>query len=969
MCADESQSNAEFYKQTVFLPKTEFDMRAKLPDKEPGILQQWQDMDLYNRLREQSRGREKFILHDGPPFANGHLHMGHAINKVLKDIINRAWQMRGYDAAYVPGWDCHGLPIEWKIEEDYREAGKNKDEVEPVTFRAECRDFADKWVSIQAEEFQRLGVIGDWANPYLTMSYKAEADIVREIHKFLDMDALYKGVRPVMWSPVEKTALADAEIEYKEHKSITVWVRFPVHTPAFGRLEGASVIIWTTTPWTLPSNRAVAYGRDIEYGLYEVMGADETSRAVTGETLIIATDCAEAVREQAGITDLRLLETFEGKDLEGTICHHPLHGHDDNGGYDFDVPLLEGEFVDTEQGTGLVHIAPGHGTDDFYLGRAHGLEVTDNVDESGTFRESVPLFAGTAIYDEQGNMGDANPAVLRALNEASGLLAKGSMRHDYPHSWRSKAPLIFRTTAQWFIALDGKMTRIREKAMDAIRHTRWLPPQGENRIAAMVEQRPDWCISRQRAWGVPIALFMHKRSGEILKDGDVNERIAQAFEAEGADAWWTRDAQDFLGESYDKQDYEQVFDIVDVWFESGATHAFVLEQREALKWPADLYLEGSDQHRGWFQSSLLESCGTRGRAPYDAVLTHGFILDDRGYKMSKSMGNVTAPQDVTEQYGADIMRLWAATSDYSEDVRIGREILKSTTDIYRRMRNTIRFLLGALTDFSEDEKIDADDYAYMPELERLMLHWLHDMDQRMQQRIANYEFSKLIHELHNFCANELSAFYFDIRKDRLYCDRPDLFERRATRTVLMHIFEALSAWLAPYLAFTMEEAWQKRPQALWPETESVHLRDFPEMPDNWRDKALAEKWDLVQKIRRVVLHALEPHRKEGAIRANLEAHPVIYLDDSQLYEQLADLDFAEICITSQATLTSETPADDAFQLEDTPGVAVAFHVAEGRKCQRCWKILPEVGEDPDYPDLSPRDAEAVRWYLKNQQAA
>ena len=964
MSTEQTANNAEFYKETVFLPKTDFPMRAGLAQKEPDILRKWADADIYGKLRATSKGKEKFILHDGPPYANGHLHMGHALNKVLKDVVVRSWQMMGYDAPYVPGWDCHGLPIEWKVEEQYRDAGKNKDDIDPILFRDECRKFARKWVDIQSAEFQRLGVSGDWDNPYLTMLEGAEARIVNEIHKFLLNGNLYKGAKPVMWSVVEKTALAEAEVEYKEHKSITIWVRFPVVTTNHKSLEGADVVIWTTTPWTIPSNRAVCFNDNVEYGLYEVKAVKADSRATVGDRIVLAATLADDVKAQAGIEEWDAVEHFKGEVLNGTICAHPLRGQ----GYEFDVPLLAGDHVTDDAGTGFVHTAPSHGADDFEVGLKHGLEITDNVTDDGLFRAHVPVFAGLTIYDQKGQMGDGNFAVVKVLNESGKLLSKGSIRHEYPHSWRSKAPVIFRTTPQWFIAMDGE-GKIREKALAAIKETKWLPKAGENRITAMIEQRPDWCISRQRAWGVPIAIFLSKATGEPLRDEAVCQRIYDAFAARGADAWYTDDPQSFLGDQYKAEDYDQVFDIVDVWFESGSTHAFVLEDREELRSPADLYLEGSDQHRGWFHSSLLESVGTRGRAPYKTVLTHGFVLDEKGYKMSKSLGNIVAPEDIIKEYGADILRLWALTSDYAEDVRIGNDAIKSTTDIYRRIRNTFRFLLGALDGFEDDERVDLSDTSKLPELEQWVLHNLYKMDKEIRGHIESYDFGKLAHKLHNFCSGELSAFYFDIRKDRLYCDRPDQFERRACRTVLAEVFECLTSWLAPMLCFTCEEVWAHRPSGMFKADESVHLRSFKSLPAAWQNDALADKWSKIRAIRRVVLGALEPKRADKTIGSSLEANPHIYLD-AALAASVKNTDLAEVCITSQIQLHEgqDAPAD-AFKLNDVAGVGVVFAAAEGQKCQRCWKILPDVGSDKDYPDLSARDADAVRWYVAQKQKA
>ncbi len=974
MSTEMTANMTEFYKDTVFLPKTDFPMRGDLPQKEPAISKAWTETNLYEKIRAASKGKDKWVLHWGPPYANGRAHMGHAFSETLKDIVNRCKQMEGFDAPLVPGWDCHGLPIEWKIEEQYREKGLNKDDVPVPKFRAECREFAQKWASLQAEDFIRLGVCGDFQHPYMTMAKHSEAVIAREIHKFVTNGLLYRGVKPVMWSVVEKTALAEAEIEYKDHKSITIWVKFPVVNAAHPALAGAKIVIWTTTPWTMPSNRAVAAGEAMEYGVFEVISKsapphpDPLPAGERGERFVMALSLAEQVKEAAKIEEWKQIATLKGSDIIGTICAHPLRGQ----GYEFDVPVLKGDFVTEDTGTGFVHIAPSHGEDDFYLGKAAGLEIPDNVADDGTFRPHVPLFAGLEVYTQKGEMGQGNFAPIKAIDEAGNLLAKASIRHEYPHSWRSKAPVIFRTTPQWFVALDKKIAgsdkTLRETALQAIKDTKWYPAAGENRITAMIAGRGDWCLSRQRVWGVPIALFVHNQTGEVLADPAVCDRIVKAFEEEGADAWWTRPASEFLGDAYHAGDYTQIFDTADVWFDSASTHAFVCDERPDLKWPADLYLEGSDQHRGWFHSSLLESCATRGRAPYNSILTHGFVLDEKGYKMSKSLGNVTDPNDVLAQYGADILRLWTVTSDYSEDVRIGKDTLKNAADLYRRIRNTFRFLLGALDGFTEAEKMAASEYAAMPELERLVLHWLADVDADIRGAIAQHDYSTMIQRLHLFCSNELSAFYFDIRKDRLYCDRPDGFERRACRTVMFHVFECLVSWFAPLICFTTEEAWSHRPEALSPGIDSVHLTTFPTLSPSWKNPELAQKWDAVKHVRRVVLGALEPKRADKTIGSSLEANPHIFVSP-EVAQNLEGVDMAEVAITSQATLSVGDIPAGAFTLSDVAGVGVVFALAEGQKCQRCWKILPDVGSDPDYPELSRRDADAVRYYTAQQKVA
>ena len=942
------------YRGTVFLPKTDFPMRGGLPKKEPEILARWEQMDLYKTLRADAAGREKFILHDGPPYANGHLHIGHALNKILKDVINRAWQMSGYDANYVPGWDCHGLPIEWKVEENYREKGQDKDAVPVLEFRRECREFASHWIDVQSEEFKRLGVVGDWEVPYQTMTFPAEARIAGEIARFAMNGGLYRGQRPVMWSVIEKTALADAEVEYEDHVSPTVHVGFPVVTPGpkSGLEAGDMVVIWTTTPWTLPSNRGLAAAAEETYVRLRVDATQDESFIKAGAVVVLGASLVEAACKAMRVEAHTELGRMTGEDLLGTVCAHPLQGL----GYETPSPVLNGDFVTMDAGTGFVHIAPGHGADDFYLGQAHGLEVTDYVGPDGAFRDFVPLFAGKRILAEDGSEGDANAAVIEAMQAASaagkgGLLARGRLKHSYPHSWRSKAPLIFRNTAQWFISMETN--DLRKSALKAIDATRFVPPQGRNRLYSMVEQRPDWCISRQRAWGVPIPLFVHVETGEILKDQAVFDRIVQAFREEGGDAWFASPPERFLGNEYDAKDYEQVHDIVEVWFESGSTHAFVLEDRDDLKWPADLYLEGSDQHRGWFHSSLLESSGTRGRAPYDSVLTHGFVLDEQGRKMSKSLGNVTAPQDVMDQYGADILRIWVVSADYAEDLRIGQEILKHQADLYRRVRNTLRYLLGALAGFSADERVEAAD---MPELDRWALHRLWEMDALVRKAIDDYDYHGLWTALHNFCAVDLSAFYFDIRKDRLYCDHPDGLARRANRTVMDAIFDRLTTWLAPILCFTAEEAWLAR-HGDGP-GESVHRQVFPETPVGWRDDALADRWARIRAIRRVVTGAIEVERAEKRIRGSLDAAPVVWLSEARMAE-LEGVDFAEVTIASAVDLRLGDGTAEAFRLDDVPGVAVEPRPAAAEKCDRCWRRLPDVGAHAEHPALCGRCVEVV----------
>lgn len=934
---DVSTATERDYRDTVFLPQTSFPMRGDLPKKEPQILARWDAEKLWARLRGAAKDRPMFILHDGPPYANGNIHIGTALNKIHKDMINRARQMAGYDAKYVPGWDCHGLPIEWQIEERYRKQGRDKDAVPILDFRAECRSFAQHWLDVQAAEFRRLGVEGDFADRYATMDFQSEAAIAREITKFLLNGALYRGLRPVMWSPVEKTALAEAEIEYHDHTSTQIWVRFPVLAAPIPELRGASVVIWTTTPWTIPGNRAIAAGKDFDYALLHVNGIAEGSRARIGERLLVALDLVPQFCQDVGVTTHHLEHVFKGRALDGVVCAHPLRGH----GYDHDTPLLFGDFVSTEAGTGFVHIAPGHGEEDFDLGRKHGLDVPETVGDDGTFNSWVPRFAGIHVYKA------ADP-VCTALDETGALLARGKVVHSYPHSWRSKAPLIFRATPQWFIRLDGP-ERIREKALREIDATHFVPDQGRNRIGSMVASRPDWCISRQRAWGVPIPVFVEKRTSEPLRDPDVVARVIEAFAKEGADAWYASPPSRFLGEAFNPDDYEQVRDIVDVWFESGSTHAFVLEDRN-LRWPADLYLEGSDQHRGWFQTSLLEAVGTRGRAPFKAVVTDGFVLDEQGRKMSKSLGNVVAPEAVCGKFGADILRLWVAMSDTREDLRIGPEILKQTTEIYRRLRNTLRWVLGSLAGFTEEERVPL---AEMPELERWVLTRLTEIDARIRAAVENYDWTGVYPELHNFCATDLSAFYFDIRKDAIYCDRPDSCRRRAARTVLDHLQRCLTTWLAPVLCFTAEEAWSAR----FGEVESVHLQLFPELPREWRDDALGAKWDKIRAIRRRVTVPLEDARRANLIGASLAAAVTLPLAPDEAGLLSAD-GWAEVAIVSAVDPVAGS-AEEVASVTPAPG----------NKCARCWRVLEEVGKQPHHPRLCARCADAVESGLVCRSAA
>lgn len=932
-------SDQKDYRETVFLPKTEFPMKAGLAQKEPAILAHWEKIGLYQKLRAQRAGRTRFILHDGPPYANGDIHMGHAMNKVLKDIVVRSQSLMGKDAPYIPGWDCHGLPIEWKVEEAYRAKKLNKDEVDPVAFRAECRAYAEKWVGVQRGQFERLGVMGDWANPYLTMNYESEAIIAGELLKFAESGQLYRGAKPVMWSPVEKTALAEAEVEYDDIVSTQIDVAFEiVEAPNAPELVGAHAVIWTTTPWTIPVNQALAYGPEIEY----VVINDPRS----GKRLLVA---------NLGALEDKMFTRFwgsehgtpkvewngKGSDLAGAVARHPMHHL--GGFFAKPRPFLPGDFVTTDAGTGLVHMAPDHGEDDFLLCKAHGIDPVFAVDAAGMYRPDWLWLGGQGSVINKKFVASDGP-ICTDLREAGALLAASDdFAHSYPHSWRSKAKVIFRCTPQWFIPMDRASSpsspdepeddfaiaapplspegeretngaTLRGIALDAIENTRWVPERAINRIRAMVEGRPDWVISRQRAWGVPIALYVHRQTGAYLRDPEVNTRILNAFETGGADAWFQADHQALLGPRYDLAHYEVVTDILDVWFDSGSTHSFVIEARYGVGTRANLYVEGSDQHRGWFQSSLLESSGTRGRAPYDAVLTHGFALDGQGKKMSKSLGNVVDPLKIIGESGADILRLWVAQTDYFEDVRIGKEVLAGTGDAYRKIRNTFRYLLGALDGFGEDERIAV---AEMPELERYILAKLAELDAELRSAADAFEFNRYSRALTDFMNEDLSAFFFDIRKDCLYCDAEGSAKRRAYRTVLDVLFHALVRYAAPILAFTAEEVWQARFPG---EGESVHLLEWPVLPQG---AAVESDWNAIRALRQQVTEAIEPYRREKQVRSSLEAEVTV----PDLPASAEDL--AELFIVSAVT----------------KGETVTVVPTQRHKCGRCWRHLPEVAQD------------------------
>ncbi|MBP9233951.1 MAG: isoleucine--tRNA ligase [Hyphomonadaceae bacterium] len=967
MSKPEKDDSANPYKDALFLPKTDFPMRGGLPQQEPVRLAKWEAEGLYEKLRAdaKARGAKAFMLHDGPPYANGHIHIGTAMNKILKDLVVRTRQMTGFDADYIPGWDCHGLPIEWKVEEEFRAAGKQKRDVPMAEFRASCRAYAQKWIDIQRTEFKRLGGAGNWNDPYLTMAYSSEAATVKEFLKVAMSGQLKRGAKPVMWSPVEQTALAEAEIEYADRKASVIWVRFPAKS---GGVMNASVVIWTTTPWTIPANRAVSFNPEIAYGVYECetleQGLAFEPWIKPGDRLILADKLAESVMKAAKAGSWKRISDVSAAQLQAITLAHPLSAF----GYTYDVPMLAGSHVSDDTGTGFVHTAPSHGEDDYEVWMANakalaarGIDVSipNTVDEFGRYTKVCPGFEGLEIIQiegkKRGQDGPANKAVMDKLIEAGALLARGVTTLRDAHSWRSKAPVIRRGTPQWFIAMDRPLTHfrgkegktLRELSLAAIDATTFTPERGRQRIRAMVEERPDWLISRQRAWGVPLTLFVDRETGEILNDPDVNDRIVAAVEKAGADAWFGGEAAGFLGAKYDASKYEKINDILDVWFDSGTTHAFTLEDR-GLKWPADIYLEGSDQHRGWFQSSLLESCATRGRAPYDGIVTHGFVQAEDGEKMSKSLGNVISPMEVCDKFGADILRIWVASSDYGDDPSFGWNLFNANSDIYRKLRNTMRYLLGALDNFSEKERVELKD---MPGLERWVLHRLAELDKIVTEACLGFDFKVAFHALVNFCVVDLSAVYFDIRKDSLYCDAPSSLRRRACRTVMDEVFTRLTIWFAPVMVFTCEEAWEQR----HPGNGSVHLQQFPKTPEGWLDPGVAAKWEAIFRVRKSVTEALEVERREKRIGSSLEAAVDVKIGVKADLDAFAGEDAAEIFITSDAKLSADADSSSVN--------VISVRVPDDwKKCARSWKYFAPSSADPAFPDITPRDAAAVREY-------
>lgn len=906
-------------------------MRGNLSQKEPEILSYWESLGVYDKCRSSSIGLPKFILHDGPPFANGTPHAGTAMNKVLKDIVVRMKQMQGFDAAFVPGWDCHGLPIEWKIEEKLKEKGVNKDNISIAEFRNMCQEFAEYWIDVQRNGFKRLGVNGDWANPYLTMSFKAESTVIRLVGKFILDGALYRGERPVFWSVVEKTALADAEIEYMDKKSTSIYLAFKVKSTEVDFLQDAFCVIWTTTPWTIPGNRAICYSKETEYCL---LGSGD-------KKYVVAKDLVESFSSTTGI-ECKILKEFPGELLKDVICCHPLW----ESGYDFDVPLLDGDHVETDCGTGLVHTAPGHGVDDFYVCKKYGIKVPQTVDGGGEYYDHVPLFAGKHVFKVE-------PDLLQALDNVGALLFKSVITHSYPHSWRSKAPLIFRATPQWFISMDN--TGLRKKALEEVEKVNWIPKQGYNRIKSFVENRGDWCLSRQRVWGVPLPLFLNKKTGEPLKDAEVIDRIANVFGEEGSNAWFSQDSAYFLGDKYNPDDYEKMTDTMDVWFESASTHAHVIRDGLGVQ-QADLYLEGSDQHRGWFQHSLLNSCAAFVNAPFKAVLTHGFIVDEKGRKMSKSLGNTITLDEVVQNWGADIFRMWVSGSDYTQDLKLGINILKQLEDVYRKLRNTLRYMLGALSGY--DEKSETVEYAELPDLEKWLLHRLHVLETELDQCINSYDINKYFTILHTFCSGDLSSFFFDIRKDCLYCDHKDDPKRKAYRHVLHILFQHLVRRMAPIIVYTAEEAYL----SFNSDNGSVHLERFLKPDDKWLNPELFAQINKIKEIRRSVTTAIEIARKDKLLGSSLQASVAIYdpdqrdagpnNDKTQALKALCEMSkdgWEEITITSEVKLYNAPIPEGAFVSDDIKNIGVVVSLANGEKCERCWKVSTSLNGDKVCP--------------------
>jgi isoleucyl-tRNA synthetase len=922
------------YKDTLNLPVTAFPMKGNLPQREPEMLKQWEQAELNKKIEEAGQGRPQYILHDGPPYANGHIHIGHALNKILKDIVLKSKRMTGFDAPYVPGWDCHGLPIELQVEKNL---GSKKHEISKLEMRKLCREYAAKFVAIQRAEFERLGVIGEWEHPYLTMHNSYEGTIARELARFAENGGLYKGKKPVHWCSSCGTALAEAEVEYADHKSPSVFVKFTLKEDigaVVPELAGkkASIVIWTTTPWTLPANLAIALHPELEYVALDV----------NGDILIVADGLKESFLKEIN-AEGKVIAQFASTLLEKKLARHPF--------YDRDSIILLGEHVTLEAGTGAVHTAPGHGQEDYEIGLKYGLDIYNPVDNRGRFYDNIEFFAGQFVFD-------ANKAVIEKLTEVGALLASKEISHSYPHCWRCKKPIIFRATEQWFISMEKN--DLRGKALAEINNVNWIPKWGRERIYGMIENRPDWCVSRQRSWGVPITAFYCKSCGEALVDGKIMQHVADLFAEHSSDIWYDWAADKFLPEgtkcpSCGNTGFDKESDILDVWFDSGVSFAAVCELRDNLRAPADMYLEGSDQHRGWFHSSLLASVGTRGHAPYKNVLTHGFVVDGSGRKMSKSVGNVVAPEDVIKKFGADVLRLWVAAQDYRDDLRISQEILTRLSEAYRRIRNTCRYILGNINDFNpETDKVA---YADMPELDRWAMHQLELLKEKVVASYNDCEFHILYHAVNGFCTVEMSAFYLDILKDRVYTSKSDSLARRSAQTVMYTILDALVRMVAPVLSFTAEEVWREMPGS---RESSVHLAQFPEMTPSMKDEALALRWEKIMKVRSDVSKALELARVKKVIGHSLDAAVAMKAtgETADLLRQF-EKELADIFIVSKAYLTDEL-SGEVYSAEGVDGLEIAVTAASGEKCERCWTYSEDIGKDSEHPTLCQKCLKAVK---------
>ena len=926
------------YKKTLNLPSTKFPMKASLAKREPEQLKSWYDTGLYEQIRDHSKGREQFILHDGPPYSNGYIHIGTALNKILKDIIVRSRQMAGYDAVYVPGWDCHGLPIEHNVD---KELGDKKKDLSMAQVRRLCRAYAEKFIDIQREEFKRLGVMGVWDDPYLTMNYGYEATIARECGKFAQNGSLIRSKKPIYWCFSCQTALAEAEIEYHDESTPSIYVKFPLQDDLSSELPALAgkdvyVVIWTTTPWTIPANLAITLHPDFEYAAVSAGGND---------VYILARELVDPCMQTFGIGDYQIVSDVDPKSLENKRCTHPL--------YQRDSLVILGSHVTLEAGTGCVHTAPGHGREDHEVGLLYDLEVYSPVDNEGRFTDEVDYFKGEFVFD-------ANKNINAKLKEAGALIHEANFVHSYPHCWRCKQSVIFRATPQWFISMDK--TDLRKNSLEAIDTVQWIPHWGRDRIYGMIENRPDWCVSRQRAWGVPITVFYCEECETLLLDEPIMQNIYRLFEEHGADVWFEKDVAELLSadttcKNCGGKRFVKETDILDVWFDSGVSHAAVLEQRPYLRWPADLYLEGSDQHRGWFHSALLTAVGTRNHAPYDAVLTHGFVVDAEGRKMSKSIGNVISPSEVIEKYGAEILRLWVSASDYREDIRISDNILKQLTDAYRRIRNTSRFMLGNLNDFDPDK--DGVAYGAMPEIDRFALHKLQALVEKGRQAYDLYEFHVIYHALYNYCTLDLSAFYLDILKDRLYTSPPESIERKSAQTVLHMTLDAIARLMAPILPFTSDEIWQYMPERNGKEF-NIHLALLPKVNADFKDDALAKRWDFLLKVRGEVTKAMEAARTQKIIGHPLDAAVVISAT-GDAFDRLQPFaaDLRSLLIVSQASISKDGALENAYLSDEIEGLQIGVAPAPGAKCERCWVHDTTVGSHNDQPTICQRCKDAL----------